>query len=121
MTTTHDELRKLAEKATPGPWSVDRDSPGDYYGWVPKVLDADGHPVAGAPANRDYIAAVSPDVVIALLDEIVMLSTRLATATDLLKKVHASSSFIHGFDEEDANVEALEDFVEAADAVSGEK
>ena len=76
MTTTHDELRGLALAATPGPWEAEDDK-------VLRMLDAetaDYHTqcwsisgVGQSVANAAYLAAVSPDVVLALLDEIVIL------------------------------------------------
>ena len=78
--TTHDELRKLAEAATPGDWSAN-------------VLLAGGHPafdedmvgvgiggkfvaVCGAATSEQsqidarYVAATNPETILALLDEL---------------------------------------------------
>jgi hypothetical protein len=69
---THDNLRALALAATqPGPWTVkhSRHQASDVY----TVLDVDGMWVAdcgAAPHDAAFIAAASPDVVIALLDQL---------------------------------------------------
>jgi hypothetical protein len=55
--TAHDELRARALAATPGPWA---DTDGTVYA-----------PLGSADAR--FIAAASPDVVLALLDEIAAL------------------------------------------------
>ena len=75
--TTDAELRALAEAATPGPWRhsgatvwapVSPDDPTDYSGeavaYVPTLgdeFDAD---------DAAYIAAMSPDVALALIDRL---------------------------------------------------
>jgi hypothetical protein len=70
--TNHKTLRSLAERATqPGPWTVDTGC-APYLG-ARCVIDANGFWVADvddAPHNAAYIAAASPDVVLALLDEV---------------------------------------------------
>jgi hypothetical protein len=73
------DLRALAEAATPGPWraekyvpSLDDDWTEGTYGWWVEGLDwADdsGEFRNFTGPNAAYIAAVSPDVVLALLDE----------------------------------------------------
>ena len=63
MHSRSDELRKLAEAATPGPWSWERD--GCYGDVVMKGLR-----FTTSQRNAAYIAAASPDVVLGLLDEI---------------------------------------------------
>ena len=87
--TDHAHLRELAEKATPGPWKVNdlRNAPDgnrdciwvdarfERGGWVTyrtvAEMDEDTglNPVWGI-ADAEYIAAVNPDVVLALLDEL---------------------------------------------------
>ena len=82
--TNHDELRKLAEAATPGPWEFDgyqmiSKDPSLNYG-TRIVLDAEeGHVYSEyssdaasldvTPQNADFIAAANPSAVLALLDE----------------------------------------------------
>lgn len=74
-------LREAAEKATPGPWKA-----GDAAWFRGQTNPEDGkRPIsAGANgvmanvygrANAEFIAAASPDVVIALLDELDSLRT----------------------------------------------
>ena len=66
--TTHDELRRLAEAATPGPWG----SSGS------QAWDTDGNLVAAVRDHSElvdrpdaaYIAAVDPQTILGLLDEI---------------------------------------------------
>lgn len=77
------KLRELAEKATPGPWSTQDPHPGDDdWPRVMAIAATAGRQKIYAPAgssyphaDRQYIAATSPDVVIALLDEIERLQT----------------------------------------------
>jgi hypothetical protein len=85
------ELRKLAEAATPGPWERDMS-----YDWPSKVRSK--HPehhnrwVVDVPSfptdeytfkDAAYIAAVSPDVLLALLD-------RLEAPADRVEKLEAA-------------------------------
>lgn len=72
------ELRRLAEAATPGPWGAPNPD------WPEKVMPIYGHgfggmdPIAWAvwpdfdrrKADAAYIAAVSPDVILGLLDRL---------------------------------------------------
>ena len=80
----HDELRRLAEVAQalePGPWRLEldgmEDGPDDYdtgstCGWVaPHGAYCHHRPV------NEYIAAVSPDVLHGLLDEVAAAEARL--------------------------------------------
>jgi len=100
--TDHDELRALAEAATPGPWDseyvwqavrhivrncdfvqgADEFSDGDGFGWNY------GPRGEGDPA---YIAAVSPDVVVGLLDEIAELRAALSVAVDEFRLADAAT------------------------------
>ena len=72
-------LRALAERATPGPWSIDRRSStlvradAERYianagGYYTNTIDS-ATLAAQLDANAVYIAAASPDVLLALLDE----------------------------------------------------
>ena len=66
-------LRALAEVATPGPWRLEGDGDLILMGGNGELL-MDGvsyYPTAlSRPEDWHYVAAVSPDVVLALLDEI---------------------------------------------------
>lgn len=64
-----DNLRALAEAATPGPWQ-------DANGYV----IADGRVLTLTPNNRAYIAAVDPQTVLALIDR-----AKRAEAVDALE------------------------------------
>lgn len=81
--TTYEGLREKAEKATPGPWMLDgmgEDEPQLNY-WAHRFIgtanpnESGYHEVIatsedGHGRNAEYIAAVSPDVVLGLLDEV---------------------------------------------------
>lgn len=81
--TDHDKLRALAEEATPGPWeSEECFSPSCWCKWISCAPDKGMGGSIASPASigrddADYIAATSPDVVIALLDEIAALKKRI--------------------------------------------
>lgn len=70
---THDELRKLAEAATPGPWTIHFGLEGDVlvkrHGIYVNVAAAHDKP----KANAAYIAAANPQTVLGLLDRIAAL------------------------------------------------
>lgn len=84
--TDHAELRRLAKAATPGPWRVQTgcswrrigtDS-GDGDVLRPCTHPHDGWPDIVAPAeNLKYIASANPKTILALLDEIDGLRSRL--------------------------------------------
>ncbi len=77
MTLPIKELRAKAEAATRGPWEI-----GD--GCVQSVHD--NHPlvtIGQCDEDETYIAAASPDVVIALLDRIATLTALAGEACDL--------------------------------------
>lgn len=67
--TDHKALRSIATSATqPGPWTYYKNDDGD---WI--VLDADGMWVANCgrvESEARYVAAMSPGVVVGLLEEI---------------------------------------------------
>ena len=87
------ELRKLAEAATPGPWKVVFPENGDMNvewhvngravnvvaSWPGEVWGESGREGADM-RDAVYIAAVSPDVVLRLLDEIEGLKEQLGAA-----------------------------------------
>lgn len=87
-------LRALAEKATPGPWVTERDRPPPdrpeiaTVAWVAEWCV--GVPTPGYPggdyrnidygengADAKYLAALSPDVVLRLLDDVERLEAAL--------------------------------------------
>jgi hypothetical protein len=90
--TAHDELRARALAATPGPWTF-TNYEGSTHVWCGRAMSsmvADNHTEgavcrvrgvgAGLPImeNAAFIAAASPDVVLALLDEIAALRAERA-------------------------------------------
>ena len=78
---THDELRALCKAATPGPWGTHPDDPWEVQGNLAAYHGDDCEPVCTIrtddAADATYIAAVSPDVVEGLLDEIARLKALL--------------------------------------------
>ena len=74
---THDELRALCKAATPGPWNEGYWDGRFHVETREILLVQDMEPVDDkkqAMQNATYIAAVSPDVVLGLLDEIARLA-----------------------------------------------
>lgn len=70
-------LRALAEKATPGPWellgangivSIEKAGAPPIVAWL--GFDDSHRPKAAHKANAAYLAALSPEVVLALLDAV---------------------------------------------------
>ena len=83
MTMIHDELRKLAEAATPGPWDLGTKPEGKYTSGTIKKNGVEIAVTWPADWNDDYdtgslpykenaafIAAANPKTVLELLDEI---------------------------------------------------
>lgn len=79
--TSLSELERLARAATPGPWHITQCIPenGKFYDSHPLVAtspDDDGRRIAACDGvlrtheNAAYIAAASPDVVLALISRI---------------------------------------------------
>ena len=63
---THAELRRLAEAATPGPWTFEHVG---MPGGLPAIFNADGHVIADLCGrlrmeNAAYIAAAHPKTVL---------------------------------------------------------
>lgn len=97
--TNHEELRRLATEATPGPWTIHTEevcSPivaamelsklvhgSVFVPVLPMVVGSNGLATAvtgcgpTSVANAAYIAATSPDVVLELLADLDALRTRL--------------------------------------------
>lgn len=73
MTMTHDELRKLAEAATPGPWEIAERNRSKCFSVEAspsmKIVCTYGDSLA-AQQDSAYIAAANPKTVLELLDEI---------------------------------------------------
>lgn len=76
-----DELRKLAEAATPGPWMVDYQS--SYPTGEMVVTENSGEIAFAQKRTAAYIAAVSPEVVLALLDRIEKLEKGFADLANM--------------------------------------
>lgn len=84
MSVDYTKLRTLAEDATPGPWKADgwqREAyNGNYFvrgdGVTTEQVADCGDGSTRWEENASYIAAASPDVVLALLDEIERLRER---------------------------------------------
>lgn len=79
MTIDKQRLRDLAEKATPGPWTVESEWTGEHsgadvvYGRTRQVVcQCDEHDggYGGGQRNVEYIAAADPQTVLVLLDEL---------------------------------------------------
>lgn len=112
--TDHATLRTLAAKATPGPWVIDDSDPSDVVirsavdqRWVsnignwsrqlpmPAALDTDRlrQVYEADAADASYIAALSPDVTLALLDELETLRAALGAVVEALGWAGGSPSF----------------------------
>lgn len=79
-----DQLRALAQSATPGPWHVE--AYGHSAQRVAQVNNLEVAPsndveLAHCAADAAYIAAVSPDVVLGLIDEVDRLRLLLREST----------------------------------------
>jgi hypothetical protein len=89
-----DELRKLAQAATPGPWVVNGD-PLVNEG-APHLMTEDGYAIAdfwgnesslglkGNERNADYIAAANPAAILALIQQRDELLAALKDARELV-------------------------------------
>lgn len=89
------DLRRLAEAATPGPWAKQDDGAGSVY--VDSRAFASGpEPVAGivsmSTPDAAYIAACSPDAILALLDERDRLRAELARLRGLVGNVDTNEA-----------------------------
>ena len=100
--TDREELRKLAEAATPGPWWADtgatigddsdeathvwyRASRNDLYLTIGKVLDNDLDQTTFEDA--EFIAAANPTAVLGLLDQLDAAEAKLAA----VREIHSSA------------------------------
>ena len=80
--TDHDDLRKLAEAATPGPWK--RGKTNDFS----KLAHVSAPGVTVCAANLDdaaYIAAMSPEVTLELLDGLKAAQEQVAQLREALQ------------------------------------
>ena len=115
---TNEELRVLAEKATPGPWCSNESRV--YFPNLKGGFDLRCAP--RADANAAYIAAASPDVVVGLLDRIAELEKdakryRFIRVGD---PDNAVMTWVHGLDDW-TPWESPEDADAAIDAAMGEQ
>ncbi len=90
----HAELRRLAEAATPGPWTLyvpeDYQGPDELPGYGVECAEGRAivwgalEPETGCQFDRDaeFIAAANPNTILALLDEIDRLSDELSACTE---------------------------------------
>lgn len=82
-----NELRKLCTSATPGPWYTSASA--EHAVWFDikdrRHLIADTSDDFADDGNAEYIAAVNPATVMALLDELDRLRTIEAAARNLVK------------------------------------
>ncbi len=65
-----DKLKELAEKATPGPWEINEKYEQVWSPSTGNYISACDMEHYSKSADAEYIAAVSPDVVIGLIEEI---------------------------------------------------
>ena len=93
-----NELRKLCTSATPGPWYIS--APSEQAVWYDikdrRYLIADTSNGFTDDGNAEYIAAVNPATVLALLDELDRLRTIEASARNLVKvkgRLHAEIAY----------------------------
>lgn len=99
MTISHDELRKLAMTATPGPWQMQEYT---VPGFDCRIINEKGDAeigtflVAGArfPENGRYIAAANPQTIIELLDEIERKNEALQSALGQLIALGGDPEYI---------------------------
>ena len=108
-----EELRRIAEAATPGPWEIPvanvfrvvapkarhHNPPSGKappYPWA-IIADADTEGTSGeqAASNMQYISAFDPPTVLALLDEIERLRRGREVLAEVLKAVHERDRHIH--------------------------
>jgi len=100
MTTNHEHLREVAEKATPGPWSINRHGAivgGEFieytngHGQSQLAMACGAHNIGDdeRKANAEFIATFNPTTAIALLDELAVLRKEnealRAVVMDILK------------------------------------
>lgn len=71
MTNDYTELKRKAEAATPGPWRYDRKGGNYIYAGNDSILGDDCYyPWVPDARTIEYIAAASPDVVLALIERV---------------------------------------------------
>lgn len=112
-----DELKKLAEAATPGPWEATRqtDDECSFIGYfiegVGKTISDDGT----APDHKDalFIAAANPAAILELL----AIKAQLVAALSKSKR-YVSCAYECAFPDEEENAQVLSD-IEAAISAAG--
>lgn len=77
---SYNELRKIAEDATPGPWTIDY----SYQYWGDKIRAHSGQLIGGAYSSHGnwindvrYMQEANPKTMIKMLDEIERLNTQI--------------------------------------------
>ena len=129
MTIDTKNLRVLAEAATPGPWMRLFGERTVYVRMedgcrgIPIVRSDCSPPTQKEAANIDYIAACSPDVVLALLDALERKDRVLREALEAIEIAKNGldwfkDSYPHDVNESDA--EASEQINEAIEAITKE-
>ena len=71
---TNDELKRLAEQATPGPWLHDKFGDEPWFTVLARDVPAPCVAENLSQADAAYIAAASPDVVMGLIAEVEVLT-----------------------------------------------
>lgn len=116
-------LRKAAEKATPGPWVTGgTDESGNTYvgGYchdcAPPCGALDAQVASAGTDDAVFIAAASPDVILALLDHIAAVEQERASNADLTSyledEVRALRGVVAAAEARLAKVQALADGIE---------
>jgi hypothetical protein len=89
----HDDLRAKAEAATPGPWAAARENVNEMQGLsvrdMPVLRTTDGTFYGMRAEDYEFIAAVSPDVVLRLLDDLAAANNRADRAEKLLADIRS--------------------------------
>lgn len=99
-----DELRAKAEAATPGPWVDDGNGIGKAHHREPWHEQVVGLETVGSPymehetlvlreADREFIAAANPAVVLALLDELKATRAQLADERNKTREAEEDAFF----------------------------
>jgi len=125
-------LKTLASAATPGPWFIEGahndyaivgDVKGHTNGWAwpsTKVLQLDTYKMQPTRENAEFIAAASPDVVLALLAHL----ERLEKDVRLLAHLERLADDVRLADEKYAlamkQIDALEEALRVARLITGE-
>lgn len=101
MSVNIEELRRLANEATPGPWYLrtnrHRNTDGTAWGWLDTQQAGDQNPPAGvnvtwssgrkSDSNAMYLAAANPATILALLDDLERVKAQRDAYLNLLSDV----------------------------------